>query len=252
MTENLLGEERLNNKGTAMKIIAVRKKSDIDVQFLDEHGYIKEHTTYVNFKRGQIKNPYDKTACGIGYIGDGNYMAKVNGKQVPEYHIWTMMIRRCYDIVEGKRFPAYYGTCTVCNEWHNYQNFAKWYHDNMYEVEGRLHLDKDILIPGNKEYHPDKCLLVPQRINMLFVNKPNKNGLPNGIMLADSKRYCAEYGGKYLGTYDTIEEAFENYAVEKERVIKEIADEYKEIIPTILYDALCRYKVDICNDKNWN
>lgn len=34
-----------------MKIIDARKKSDIDVQFLDDHGYIWEHNMYRNFKR---------------------------------------------------------------------------------------------------------------------------------------------------------------------------------------------------------
>ena len=33
-----------------MKIVAYRKNSDIDVQFLDKDGYVFEHTTYTNFK----------------------------------------------------------------------------------------------------------------------------------------------------------------------------------------------------------
>ena len=71
--------------------------------------------------------------------------------------------------------------------WHNYQNFAQWFNENRYDVEGRLHIDKDILYPGNKIYCPDTCLLVPQRINMLFLNKPNKRGLPNGIIKSSDK-----------------------------------------------------------------
>ena len=62
-----------------------------------------------------------------------------------------------------------------------FQNFAKWFDDNKYEVDGRLHIDKDILYPNCKIYSPETCLLIPQRINMLFLNKPNKRGLPNGI-----------------------------------------------------------------------
>ena len=37
----------------------------------------------------------------------------------------------------------------------------------------------------------------------------------------------------------------------KENNIKEVADEYKNIIPKKLYDALYAYKVDINNDKNY-
>lgn len=31
---------------------------------------LKKHVAYSNFIRGQIKNPYDKSLFGIGYIGD--------------------------------------------------------------------------------------------------------------------------------------------------------------------------------------
>ena len=41
------------------------------------------------------------------------------------------------------------------------------------------------------------------------------------------------------------------YCVAKENAIKDIADEYKNIIPTKLYDALNNYKVDITLDKNY-
>ena len=40
---------------------------------------------------------------------------------------------------------------TVCEEWHNFQNFAKWFYENYYEISGeKMRLDKDILIKGNK------------------------------------------------------------------------------------------------------
>lgn len=57
-----------------MKIIGYRTAMDIDVEFLDEFHHVKEHQTYSNFVRGQIKNPYDKTLHGIGYFGEGKYV----------------------------------------------------------------------------------------------------------------------------------------------------------------------------------
>ena len=59
------------------------------------------------------------------------------------------------------------------------------------------------------------------------------------------------YNGKSLGVYDTLEESYAIYSREKERVIQEIANEYKEIIPSKLYDALMEYRVRIDIDKNW-
>ena len=60
--------------------------------------------------------------------------------------------------------------CSVYEGWHNFQNFAKWYEDNYYEIEEeQMHLDKDILVKGNKVYSPDTCVFVPETINGLFV-----------------------------------------------------------------------------------
>lgn len=153
-----------------MEIIAFNSNNDIRVKFLDEHG-IEVSVTYSNFKRGCIKNPYDISVYGIGYIGEGKYMAKKNGKCTPEYHMWISMLQRCYSEKWKDKFPAYYGLCTVCDEWLNYQTFAGWYDKNYYPVPKRLHLDKDIILEGNKVYSPETCILVPQRINMLFISK---------------------------------------------------------------------------------
>lgn len=233
-----------------MKIIAYHKYDDLDVQFLDEHGYIKKHVLCQAFNKGQVKNPYDRSLFGVGYIGEGTHKTRINQKlKSPDYEVWMSMINRCYR--DREMYPSYYGISTTCDEWHCYQKFADWYEENWYEVKGRLHLDKDILIPGNKEYAPDKCLLIPQRINMLFSNQYNGSRLPNGVRTTPNGRYVAEYSTIYLGTFDTVEETFNAYATAKEKKIKEVADEYKDIIPKKVYDALYRYKVDITNDKNY-
>lgn len=227
-----------------MQIIAARKNDDIDVQFLDEHRVIKEHNTYRNFRIGQIKNPYDRSVCGVGCIGEGKYLLTHNKKNLDIYNVWMHMIERCY--FDNGKHPAYLGICTVCDEWLNFQVFAQWYEDHWYFVKERLHLDKDILYPGNKIYSPKTCMLVPQRINELFcINTRKDDGLPQGIKRTNANTYNASYGCKNLGTYNTYEEACEKYVIEKEKKIKEVADEYKDIIPSKLYDVLVNYKVEI-------
>ena len=94
MVNSRLGEIRKNNKGTEMKIIAYRKGDDIDVEFLDEHHYIKEHSTYQTFKLGQIKNPFDKITFGYGYLGTDEGIWNVNTPKV-QYNTWKDMIERC-------------------------------------------------------------------------------------------------------------------------------------------------------------
>ena len=217
---------------------------------MDDYGHIVHNAMYTNFKNGQIKNPYDKTTYGVGYLGSGKYMAKADGKVVESYNVWHDMIRRCYSEKSKEKFQAYFHVCTVSKLWHNYQNFAEWFNENKYEVDGRLHIDKDILYPGNKIYCPDTCLLVPQRINMLFLNKPNKRGLPNGI-IKYKDGYLVKYGGREYGYRNMLEEAFKLYAKVKKDAIIKIANEYKDIIPRKLYDALLKYDVIINADRNY-
>ena len=124
------------------------------------------------------------------------------------------------------------------------------YEEHEYPVNERLHIDKDILFPKSNIYSPKTCLLVPQRINMLFVNLPNKRGLPNGI-IKHKNGYLSKYNGKELGVYPTLEEAYEVYANVKENKIKEVADEYRNIIPKETYEALYRNKEKIENHNNY-
>lgn len=235
-----------------MKIIAYRNSMDIDVQFLDEFYYIKEHQTYSNFKLGTIRNPYDKTVLDVGYLGVGRHKI-----QYPEtmtntkvYMSWKNMIDRCYCERHRDRNPAYYDISTVCKEWHNFQTFADWYEEHEYETDGRLHLDKDIKYPGNTVYSPQTCILTPQKINMMFVNKSNNRGLPNGIS-KHPKGYLAKYNHKELGVYSTVEEAYEIYTRKKKEDIVKLADEYKNIIPQYIYDIVVAYEFDIRNDRNY-
>lgn len=246
------GEIRNNNRGTPMKIICYRHNTDIDVEFLDDFHYVKEHTTYTNFKRGQVKNPYDKTVHGVGCIGDGKYLTKEEDGYHPtrEYTTWIHMIERYYHEKSSWQYPAYYGICTVCDEWKCFQTFAEWYKEREYDIDGRLHLDKDIKIPGNTVYSPETCILVPQVINALFINKQNKRGLPNGISI-HKNGYVATFNHKSLGVFPTVEEAYYKQVEKKKEEIIKVANEYKEIIPREVYDAVISYEFKIENDRNY-
>ena len=54
-----VGEINTNTHGTKMKIVRYGSNEDIDIEFLDEFHYIKEHQAYSNFKSGGVKNPYE-------------------------------------------------------------------------------------------------------------------------------------------------------------------------------------------------
>lgn len=51
--------------------------------------------------------------------------------------------------------------------------------------------------------------------------------------------------------YETVEKAYEVYATEKKKNIVMIANQYKDKIPTRLYEALLAYEFRIEDDKNY-
>jgi hypothetical protein len=239
--ETHLGEMSFNKNGTPIKIIRYVNTSDLTIEFQDEYK-VQKNITYQNFKRGQIKNPYDPLMTKRGYLGEGKYQAKPNGKNTKEYSIWGALFKRCYcNESQRYRYPAYEG-CSVCKEWHNFQLFAKWYEDSWYQVDDeRMHIDKDILIKGNKIYSPDTCLLVPQRINMLFQTKARKDDLPTGVWKNINGKYVSSYNGNHIGVFETVAEAADAHDFEMRIHIRGVAEEYKDKIPKKLYDALIEY-----------
>lgn len=237
LLDSRVGEVDKNRFGTEMKIVEYYGYEDVIVEFQDEHHY-RLHTTYTNFKRHQALNPYDKSVFGVGYLGEGNYSTGTSKKRSQEHRVWRCMLERCYSEKYKEDNKAYYGIATVCDEWKCFQKFAEWYNNNKYEVDGRLHLDKDILFPENKIYSPETCLLVPQRINMLFMTRPNKSGLPNGVGKVSNEKYSATYNGKSLGKFNSVEEAEIAHHTAKKEAIKQVAEEYKKVIPQKVYNAL--------------
>ena len=251
MRRDRTGEKNYNNFGSEMIITEYRKYKDIDIYF-PEYKWTSRHKTYQNFIRGTVKCPYDKNIFGVGYIGEGPYKTKNGNTPTKIYYTWKHMIERCYDNMCQIKKPTY-KDCSVCNEWHNFQNFAEWYDNNYYEIPGEMmSIDKDILIKGNKVYGPDTCIFVPQCINMLFVHHNKNNGLPIGVQFdKKTKKYIArcntKNGNHNLGNYDTQEEAFNAYKNFKEEYIKQIADEYKNYIPEILYNIMHEYEIEYDN-----
>ena len=248
-----IGEVNYNSHGNKMKIVKYINNKNILVEF--EHGY-QIASIYKYFKNGVIKSPFDKNLCNIGYSGIGNYKPYINNKKTKKYLTWEGMMKRCYDEYYSIRFPTY-SNASICEEWHNFQNFAEWYDDNFYEIDGeKICLDKDILVKGNKTYSPNTCIFAPENINNLFCKSDAIRGeYPIGVTIhKPHDKYVTKYRArcmnnnkkrKDLGLYNTPNEAFQSYKTYKEHLIKQIANAYKDKIPEILYDALYKYKVEI-------
>ena len=211
-----------------MKIIRYRLAEDITIEFQDEHRF-KMDTTYNNFIIGKIKNPYDKSVFGYGYIGEGKHLTRLSStKKHPYYNIWISMIERCCCEDKQWKHPAY-KDCSICDEWLCYQTFADWCDLNYYDIKTeRMHIDKDILVNGNRIYSPATCCFVPQRINMIFMEKTKgvDSDLPNTIHRC-VKGFRAAYNGKSLGIFKTLDDAIIAHDTKKRINIKNVANEFE-------------------------
>ena len=114
------------------------------------------------------------------------------------------------------------------------------------------HLDKDLLIKGNKVYNEDSCIFLPQEVNTLLTKSTASRGehLIGVYWNKTNKAFRAMVSknkGKqeHLGYFDTELEAFNAYKQAKESFIKEQANKWKSEIDPRAYKALMNYTVEI-------
>lgn len=106
-------------------------------------------------------------------MGQGKWKSKKNGETTKEYRTWLHMMTRCYSERAHEESPTYKDV-SVCNRWHNYQNFCEdiqeldgydnWKNNNGYE------LDKDIICESRgifpKIYSSSTCKFVRKTENI--------------------------------------------------------------------------------------
>ena len=167
-----------------------------------------------------------KLVAGVGY-NDGTYPSV----KVKEHALWRSMLARCYKEENLIKKPAYRG-CSVFNT-------KGW------------SLDKDLLFKGNKSYSEDTCVFVPIEINNVIVKADSQRGdYPIGVFYdKERKKFQARMWvynkPKFLGRYETVDEAFQTYKTNKEKHIKGMAETWKDVIDFRAYEALVNYKVEI-------
>ena len=230
------------------KILKYNDSKNVEIQFVNTRF---ETTVQLgNIKSGKVKDPYLPSVCGVGILGT-KYPAKVNGVQTKEYDLWYSMLRRCYSDNSKKKRPTYEG-CEVSDKFKSYEYFYEWCHSQIgFGVEG-WHLDKDLLVKGNKVYSEDSCVFLPSEINSLLTKRTASRGeyLIGVSWYSKSKTFIAQVNknkGKpeHLGYFKTEIEAFNAYKTAKESFVKEQANKWKGEIDLRAYEALMNYQVEI-------
>jgi len=248
-SNNRIGEINYNKYGSKMTIVEYYSLSYIVVEF--DNGFITK-CTYQQFKNGSIKSLYCRTVCGVGIVGLQNIQPNNDKRYKKSYDKWRSMLTRCYNENNREKAPTYKDV-SVSKEWLYYPNFKKWYDENYYSVDDEVMcLDKDILFKGNKIYSPRTCIFAPERINTLFTQNNKRRGdYPIGVNYnKKNNKYIAQcnngsHGNAGLGTFDNSTDAFYRYKDYKEKNIRIVANEYKDKIPTQLFEAMYNWKINI-------
>lgn len=239
--KNRVGESNINFQGLKMTIVEYRKAIDLTVEF--EDGTIVKKAAYKEFNSGKIKNLNHPSVFCKGFMGEGVYKAWDKTKLTKVYSTWFGMMVRCYDEKYHLKHPTYKNV-EVCDEWYNFQNFAKWFEDNY--IEG-FHLDKDILCPTCRIYSPETCVFVPQQINNMFTSSYSRD-LPIGVYYLRGRYQVStptNDKSTYIGFYKTKDEAIKVHKIAKEKYMKEEAEKWKDYIDPRVYQAMYNYEVGI-------
>ena len=241
-----IGEKHITTQGYEVEVIEYYNTKNCTIKFNDERGTILKNIQYTHIKTGNVRNPYHPSVLGIGYIGEGIYNTSFKKVLKKEYNAWQNIINRCYNEELRRKFPTYKGVF-LCEEWKCFQVFAEWFCLNYKEG---WDLDKDIICKNCKVYSPETCAFVPHEINcLLVINHTHRGQLPIGVCKVKGDMYTAQLNrdgkDRYLGTFNTLEEAFQTYKAEKEKWIKEVADKWKPFIDPRVYEAMYNYQVEI-------
>ena len=230
------------------KILKYNDKTNVEMQFL-KTGY-KTTVPLGSIRNGYVKDPYLPSVYGVGILGT-KYPSKINGIKTKEYSLWMNMLRRCYSDKYQKKYPTYEG-CEVSDKLKSYEYFYEWCHKQVGFNNQGWHLDKDLLIKGNKVYSENTCVFIPREINLLLVKCEASRGEHLiGVHWCNTKKaFVAQVGknkGKqeHLGFFNTEIEAFNAYKTAKESFIKEQSNKFKSQIDERAYEALMNYTVEI-------
>jgi hypothetical protein len=167
-----------------------------------------------------------KLKYGVG-VNDADYAVepRVNGKHVwcPYFQKWHLMLMRCYCEKYKAKRPSYAG-CEVAKEWWSFMAFRSWMCKQ--DWQGKQ-LDKDLLGDG-KLYSPANCVFISQALNSFILDRGAARGrYPIGVRRL-GKRFQSRVNDngveKYLGTFNTPEEAHSAWVVAKTELANKILD----------------------------
>ena len=242
----IVGSIRESRSYGKYKVVKFINHSKILVEFIST-GY-KKYCGSKEVITGGIKDPYYPSVHGVGYLGEGPYSAKYTRKgklhNSPAYEVWNSKLKNCYGTTNRSHI---YTDVEFCEEWLCFQNFAKWFYEQVKIYGKGGSVDKDLLFLGNREYSPHTCVYVPPAVNSLFTGTSgNISGvhwcntqqkwvaqIQRGELTAQGKKKQS-----YLGKFTNKEQADAAYYTAKLEHVKSVTLRYQEQLPPALFYKL--------------
>lgn len=238
------GQVFKTNEGGTFKIVKVLAGKLVRIKHNDRHGHEMEVYNRCVLK-GSISNPYSRNLQGVGFLGVGKHIAHTDKKTTEVYEKWQSIIQRCYNPYKLDKHRKFMNH-TVCDTWHSFQDFAEWYTQLEY-TDCNYQLVKNLIDLENTVYDATHCFLIPKSISMsLALAKHGK--YPYGIKFNKAKgKYQVVLHKKSTGgaltSYDTLKQAIAGYVDHKEQHVKELANEWRNVISNRTYIALMSWKI---------
>lgn len=156
-----------------------------------------------------MRRPKPVTKCGGINDAPGQVPKKI-------YQLWYQMLCRCYDKGQLSRVRGQaYKDCSVCTDWHYLSKFAediktlpnydKWLVSKDYV------LDKDMNVPGNKQYNKHACSFISKHDSSYDVMKRHPDIQKMGAN-ARKTPYTLVKGNEIL-CFDTEKDACGHFGV---------------------------------------
>ncbi|MDH0758049.1 hypothetical protein N5C70_15210 [Pseudomonas juntendi] len=131
----------------------------------------------------------------------------------PCYAKWSDMLMRCYSVKFTEKHQRYRG-CTAHPDWLLFSGFRAWMKEQAWQG---MVLDKDLIVPGNKQYSAESCAFIPPWLNaFLAIFSPRNSTLPMGVSTEGPRfrsRFDSPAGQVRLGVFDDAQDAHRAYLV---------------------------------------
>lgn len=171
-----------------------------------------------------------KLVYGFGVVDlDYPKTKKLNGVilwRCKIFDSWTNMLQRCYSETRAKETP-FLGKPNCSQDWKYFSKFKSWVESSYWEG---LHLDKDVLVQGNREYGPTTCAFVPRYVNnILQIKQMSRGEYPLGVRRIEhwrQRQYQCRVGNKSIGYFYTPAEAHAAWQIARAAYIENTIARY--------------------------